>query len=74
MREMDILADQALFMLGDLHASNGNQAAAMEYLNEALKVPGLSKSAAERMMPILLEAGRNDEAKYLAKTYLKGCC
>lgn len=74
MRELDIMADTALFMLGDLHAGAGDKTAAMEYFTQALEIPSLARSAAERIMPMLTETGRTQEAQFLAKKYLKGCC
>lgn len=69
-----ILQDQALIMLGDVHAHNGNLETALEIYTKGLNVPALKKVAAERLVQALIATGRKDEAAYLAKTYLKGCC
>jgi tetratricopeptide (TPR) repeat protein len=74
MMELGVLADQAQFMLGELHEMTGNQAGALEAWSRALELPAVSKAAAERLVPLLAAQGREAEAKYLAKRYLKGCC
>jgi tetratricopeptide (TPR) repeat protein len=74
MKELGILADQAQFMLGELLEASGDQAAALEAWSQALEIPSVAKPAAERLIPILTSQGRAEEAKYLAKKYLKGCC
>jgi tetratricopeptide (TPR) repeat protein len=74
MKELGILADQAQYMLGELHEASGDQAAALEAWSQALELPSVAKASAERLIPILSSQGRGEEAKYLAKRYLKGCC
>ena len=74
MMELGILADQAQFMLGELHEASGDEASAMEMWSKSLELPGVARSAAERLIPILNRQGRSDEVKYLSKRYLKGCC
>jgi pentatricopeptide repeat protein len=74
MMELGILADQAQFMLGELHEAAGDQALAFEAWSQALTLPSVAKPAAEKLIPILTEQGRAEEAKFLAKKYLKGCC
>jgi tetratricopeptide (TPR) repeat protein len=74
MQELGILADQAQFMLGELHDASGDRAAALEAWSQALEIPSVAKAAAERLVPILTGQGRAEEAKYLTKRYLKGCC
>lgn len=74
MAELGILADQAEFMLGELLEASGDEAGAFEAWTKALEQPGVARSAAERLIPILGAQGRTEEAKYLAKRYLKGCC
>jgi tetratricopeptide (TPR) repeat protein len=74
MMELGILADQAQFMLGELYEVSGNEAGALEAWSQALELPGVARSAAERLIPLLDGQGRQEEAKYLAKRYLKGCC
>ena len=74
MKELGIMADQAQYMLGELLEATGDQAAALEAWSQALELPSVAKAAAERLIPILTGQGRAEEAKYLAKRYLKGCC
>jgi len=74
MLEREILPDQALVMLGDVHTLQGNFDRAIEIFTAALNSPALKKVAAERLVNILATQGREEEAAYLAKTYLKGCC
>jgi tetratricopeptide (TPR) repeat protein len=74
MMELGILADQAQFMLGELLEASGDQAGAFEAWTKALELPSMARSAAERLIPLLNDEGRTEEAKYLAKRYLKGCC
>ncbi|MBU5637589.1 tetratricopeptide repeat protein [Geomonas sp. Red69] len=74
MLELDILPDQAQFMLGELHEATGDTERAMELWTKSLDYPGVAKAAAERLIPILNRQGRTDEVKYLSKKYLKGCC
>ena len=74
MMGLGILLDQAQYMLGELLEASGDQAAAMEAWSKALEIPSVAKPAAERLVPLLARQGRDAEAKYLAKRYLKGCC
>ena len=74
MMELGILPDQAQYMLGELHEASGDKAAAQEAWSQALEYPSVAKAAAERLVPMLASQGREAEAKYLVKKYLKGCC
>jgi tetratricopeptide (TPR) repeat protein len=74
MLERDILVDQALVMLGDVRTLQNDFDEAIRIFTSALDSPVLKKIAAERLVRILATLGRDDEAAYLAKTYLKGCC
>jgi pentatricopeptide repeat protein len=74
MMELEVLPDQAQFMLGELKELAGDEAAAFEAWSKALEFPSVAKAAAERLVPILAKQGRHDEAKYLTKNFLKGCC
>ena len=74
MLDSDILPDQALVMLGDVHSLRGDFDRAIEIFTAALNAPSLKKIAAERLVRILGKLGREEEAAYLFKTYLKGCC
>jgi len=74
MLELGILPDQAQLMLGELHEASGDQTAALEAWSKALELPSVARPAAERLIPLLAGQGREAEAKFLAKKYLKGCC
>ena len=74
MMQLGVLHDQAQFMLGELHEAAGDEAAALEAWSRALELPSVAKPAAERLVPLLAGQGREAEAKYLVKKYLKGCC
>ncbi|GFO59928.1 hypothetical protein GMST_22530 [Geomonas silvestris] len=74
MQQRDLLPDQAQFLLGELHQASGDNAAALEAWSKALQFKSMAKPAAERLVPLLASQGRDAEAKFLAKQYLKGCC
>lgn len=74
MLEREMLADQALVMFADVHTLKGDYDRAIEIFTSALSLPTLKKVAAERLVRILAGQGRDEEAAYLVKTYLKGCC
>lgn len=69
-----ILYEQALVMLADVLTLQGDHENAVKLLTDGLQMPSLKKASAERLVQILAAQGRNDEAAYLFKTYLKGCC
>ncbi len=68
------LADQALIMLGDVLMAMGDQSASLERYIEALDITSVSKTAAQKLVPLLEELGRSADAQAVAKRYLKGCC
>ena len=70
----EALRDQALVMLGAVHTLQGNFDRAIEVFSATLNSPPLRKISAERLVRILGTLGREEEAAYLFKTYLKGCC
>ena len=74
MMRADILPEQSLIMQGDIYTAQGYYDKAMEIFTPALENPALKKTAAERLVHILNAQGRETEAAYLVKTYLKGCC
>jgi tetratricopeptide (TPR) repeat protein len=73
MLELNVVPDQALVMQGDLYQALGDQANAMESWSNALKHQSVARNAAERLIPILDAQGRQNEAKFLVKTYMKSC-
>jgi len=74
MSERQILAEQCLIMLADVHAIKGDTRNAIDILSRAIEIPALKKPSAERLVRLLAAEGRDDEASFVAKTYLKGCC
>lgn len=73
MVEREILAEQAMMFLGDIHAARRESEQAIDYYSHLLGGP-LKRDAAERLAGLLAECGRTEEAEYVAKQYLKGCC
>jgi pentatricopeptide repeat protein len=69
-----ILPEQSLIMLGDVYMLNGDVENGISTFNKALQLPALRKTAAQRLVPRLIEQNRSNEANYLVKTYLNGCC
>lgn len=74
MMDRTILFEQSLIMLADVYTMKGDQESAINLLSSGIQLPVLKKAAAERLVPILSSQGRDDEAAFLVKTYLKGCC
>jgi predicted Zn-dependent protease len=74
MSERLILPEQALIMLADVHAIKGDNASAIDILGRTIEIPVLKKASAERLVKLLASEGRDDEASFVAKNYLKGCC
>lgn len=74
MLQRQFLYDQALIMLGDVHSMSGNTESAIGTYSNCLQIPTLKKAAAERLVQLLGSLGRSDEAAFIAKNYLKGCC
>lgn len=73
MIEQDIMLEQARLFLADMRQATGDIAAAIDLYSQMLPTP-LGKAAAERLVPLLQETGRTEDAKALAKRFLKGCC
>jgi tetratricopeptide (TPR) repeat protein len=74
MIEHTYLIEQALIFLGDVYQKMGDEEKAMEGYSRAIGYPAAEKAAAERLVPLLQKLGRQDEAVFLVKKYLKGCC
>ncbi len=67
-------SDQATFLLGEVHALLDDNEQAMDWFSRSLSFPSYAKAAAERLIPLLETCGRREDAAYLFKRYLKGCC
>ena len=69
-----LIPDQARLLLGDILFMMEDENRAVESYSQVLSSPGYAKQAAEKLIPLLIKQGRNDEADFLAKKYMKGCC
>ncbi|WP_298269342.1 tetratricopeptide repeat protein [Geobacter sp.] len=69
----NILTEQAEMFLGDIYHAQGDNLRAIEHYSRLLSGQ-YKREAAERLAGVLVECGRNDEAEYVVKQYLKGCC
>ena len=74
MIDNQLLTEQAVIFLGDVNLNLGKIDIAMDTYARALDLPAAAKAAAERLVPLLRENNRNEEAAFLFKKYLKGCC
>jgi tetratricopeptide (TPR) repeat protein len=68
-----VMTDQATFMLADLNMAMGQEEEGARLFASLLSTR-LASEAAKRLLPVLQKQGRENEAKQLAKQYLKGCC
>jgi tetratricopeptide (TPR) repeat protein len=69
----DLIPDQARIMLGDVYMLLQDESMAVECFKQLLSSPGVARQAAERLIPLLENQGRSEEAAYLAKKFAKGC-
>ncbi len=74
MVEGDILANEAQVMIGDVLVLKGDEGVAIDHFAKLLENKPYQKIAAERLVPLLTQQGRETEAEFLTKQYLKGCC
>ncbi len=70
----DLIPQQARLMQGDLYIQLQDESNAIESYSMLLSSPVFAKEAAERIIPLLESQGRTEEAKYLIKKFVKGCC
>jgi tetratricopeptide (TPR) repeat protein len=70
----DLIPDQARLLLGDVLIMMEDETGAVEWYSQVLSSPGYAKQAAEKLIPLLRKQGRNEEAEFLAKRFMKGCC
>lgn len=68
------LSDQARTLQGDIYQSVGEVDKSIACYTELLASPGMARTAAERLVPLLESQGRSNEAEFLFKKHLKGCC
>lgn len=74
MIRVQLLADQARLMLGDVYLLLEDEDLAMENFSKLVASPNLGREAAQRLIPLLERHGRQDDAVYLAKRFAHGCC
>ncbi|HEY6873481.1 MAG TPA: hypothetical protein VI298_12230 [Geobacteraceae bacterium] len=74
MIDHQLLIEQAVVFLGDVYLNLKNEPQAMECYSKGLAYPSAAKAAAERLVTLLQKQERLEEAAFLAKRYLKGCC
>lgn len=74
MVDKQLLTEQALLFLGDVHLGLDDEGEAMANYLKVLEYKDMSRVAAERLIPLLERQGRREDAVNLAKRYLKGCC
>ncbi len=74
MIDNQLLVEQAVIFLGDIYQGLGKEEDALQTYSNALNYPTAAKGAAERLVTILQKQERLEEAAFLAKRYLKGCC
>ncbi len=74
MVENGLLVNEAQVMIGDVWSLKGEDGAAIDHFAKLLDDASLQKVCAERLVSLLMNQGREIEAQFLAKRYLKGCC
>ncbi len=74
MIDKQLMTEQSLLFLGDVHQGLGNDDRAMESYAKAITYPNASRAAAERLIPLFEKHGRSEDAAFLFKRYLKSCC
>lgn len=74
MIDHQLLIEQAVIYLGDVYQGLGKEEDALQTYTNALNYPAAAKGAAERLVTILQKQNRQEEAAFLTKRYLKGCC
>ena len=74
MLERELLPDQARLMLGDAYLMLEDENNATECYKQVLSSPNFAKEAAGKLIPLLEKNGRAEDAGFLAKKYIKGCC
>lgn len=74
MIDRHLLIEQSLLFLGDVRQGLGDAAGAIESYSKALTYSTASRAAAERLVPLFEKQGRKEDAEFVAKRYLKGCC
>lgn len=68
-----VLPEQSLLLRAEVAEQSGDLDGAIERYAVLLQTP-LARAAAEKLYPILMHCGRQDDADTVFKRYLKGCC
>jgi len=68
----DLVPEQARLMQGELYTLLKDETKAVESYSKLINSPKYAKEAAERLVPLLLQMGRTEEAEYLTKKFSKG--
>jgi pentatricopeptide repeat protein len=71
---LGVMPETARLLLAEVVAASGNPEEALNLLGALLDVPQARQEAAKRIVSLLHQLGRDDEAKNVTKHYLKGCC
>lgn len=74
MINIELIPDQASLLLGDAYILLEDENSAMDCYTRVLSSPGYAKDAAMKLIPLLEQQGRREDAAYLAKKFKKGCC
>jgi tetratricopeptide (TPR) repeat protein len=74
MTEFGLMPEQAMVFLGEAYLALGKEDKGMESYLKALAAPKVAREAAEKLIPLLEKHGRQEEAAYIFKQFLKGCC
>ncbi|MDR3578754.1 MAG: hypothetical protein P4L44_02200 [Oryzomonas sp.] len=72
MMSAGILAEQSRLLRADVHLLAGDADQAIDMYSGLLNTPS-ARVAAERLHDVLVQCGRNNEAEYIVKRYLRGC-
>lgn len=69
----NFFALEATLLIGEVYVLLNQENDAVAAFSSLLSSP-FKREAAQRLVPLLERGGRPDEAHYVRKTYLKGCC
>jgi hypothetical protein len=61
-------------LLGEVYLLLEDETRAVEIYSQVMSSPKHAREAAEKLIPLLERQGRPEEAAYLAKKFMKGCC
>lgn len=73
MMSAGMLAEQSRLLRADVHLLAGDTDQAIEMYSGLLNTPA-ARAAAERLHGVLVQCGRSNDAAFIEKRYLGGCC